>query len=47
MRILDKIIYFFVPRYKLVDVIKLDTGIVCKHYYDRHKKITEIKTEKV
>ena len=26
------------PRYKLVDTIVLETGVVCKHYQDRYKK---------
>lgn len=25
------------PRYKLVDTIVLETGLVCKHYQDRYK----------
>jgi|TARA_R100000908_G_C3744478_1_gene140138 hypothetical protein len=40
------------PRYKLVKTIKLDTGVVCKHYADSYrtsidgKSLITVKVEK-
>tara|TARA_Y100000361_G_C11084008_1_gene302700 strand:- start:74 stop:223 length:150 start_codon:yes stop_codon:yes gene_type:complete len=44
--ILDTIVYLFIGRYKLVDSIRLETGVVCKHYYDRKNGVIIVKTEK-